>query len=111
MKKIAREIFETLNPENSVSDFLRSNALDLDQSHLIAMGKPSPFYAQALKSHFKFKTILSLTKEGNRAPRGHEIWYFDHPEVSERNLSETKKLAMYFFASYSKKKALLDSLL
>ena len=95
MKEIAKEIFDLLDPKNSLSEFLGSNNLNLNGSHLIGMGKPAAHYTKILTERFQFESTLCLVKDGHQIDSDFPMWIHDHPEVTPRNFQGTIELQKY----------------
>lgn len=93
--EIAREIFESLRPENSFHRFFARESINLSGSHLIGLGKPAAFYVQALLKYFDFKSTLAIVKRGHETKANFLQWQHDHPLVTDNNLSQSKQLKKY----------------
>lgn len=106
MRAIAKGIFENLTPNQALTELLSEYQLDFNGYHLIAMGKPAPYFTQALIRQFHFSSILCITKRGHSIEADFEQWEADHPQISRSNLEMTKKLKQKLAAFNSEDRVL-----
>lgn len=87
MQKLIDSIYQKLQPEN-----LSLKDLDIEGSHLVALGKPASVYLNELAKHYSFKSQLSYTKMGHAIESGFEQWEGTHPVPSRSNQELTDRL-------------------